>query len=78
MEENETGGSCTELRGGEKCLQRLITKTESQTPIWKHRRRCDEKIKIDSKGMRRDVEIGDQPHPHRFWCRVVVTSVMDL
>ena len=66
MEENEMGGSCTELLGNDKCLQRLITKIESQRPIWKHKRRCDEKIKIDSKGMRRDVEIGDQPDPHRF------------
>jgi hypothetical protein len=60
------GGSCTELRGDEKCLQRLITKTESQRPIWKHRRKCDEKIKTDSKGMIRDVEIGDQPDNLRF------------
>ena len=43
-----------------------LKKTESQRPIWKHRRRCDENIKIDSKGMRRDVEIGDQLDPHRF------------
>jgi len=58
--------SCIELRGDEKCLQRLITKPESQRPIWKHRRRCDEKIIIDSKGMRRNVEIGDQSDPHQF------------
>ena len=56
------GGTCTELRGYEKCLQRLITKTESQRPICKHRRRYDEKVKINSKGMRRD-EIGDLPAP---------------
>jgi len=37
------GGSCTELRGDEKCLQRLIAKTERQRTIWKHRRRCNEK-----------------------------------
>jgi hypothetical protein len=67
MEENEMGGSCTELRGDVKCLQRLIAKTGSQKTIWKRRRKCDEKkIKIDSKGIRRDDEIKDQPDPHQF------------
>lgn len=64
MEENETDGSCTESKA-----MRNAYNTELQKPrvINKYGNTgVDVKIKINSKGTRRDVVIGNQPDPHRF------------